>query len=106
MSTMMPALTAPTRLGGRHVSLEPLRLEHADALRVAAADGELWTCWYTNVPAPDAVEGFIEAALSQQAAGSMLPFAVRDASGAVVGTTRYYDIDATVPRLSIGYTWY
>ena len=91
---------------GRHVSLEPLHHAHAGALREAATDGELWTRWYANVPAPDAVEGFIATALAQQAAGTMLPFAVRDASGSVVGTTRYYDIDAAVPRVSIGYTWY
>jgi RimJ/RimL family protein N-acetyltransferase len=33
-------------------------------------------------------------------------FSVRDAAGDLVGTTRYYDLDLTVPRLSIGYTWY
>ena len=26
--------------------------------------------------------------------------------GAVVGSTRYYDMDATVPRVQIGYTFY
>ena len=36
----------------------------------------------------------------------MLAFVVRDPSGAIVGTTRFYDIDRSVPRVSIGYTWY
>ena len=37
----------------------------------------------------------------------MLPFAVREkSSGEIVGTTRYYDIVADLPRLAIGYTWY
>ena len=35
-----------------------------------------------------------------------MPFVVLDAAGDVVGTTRYYDIDRTVPTLHIGYTWY
>lgn len=106
MSMSTPSFTAPVSLRGRHVSLEPLQPGHADALGQAAADGELWNRWYTSVPDPDSVNGYIATALAQQDAGVVLPFAVRDASGTIVGTTRYYDIDATVPRVSIGYTWY
>ena len=37
----------------------------------------------------------------------MLPWAVRDlATGAIVGTTRYHDIVASIDRVEIGYTWY
>jgi len=93
-------------LRGRHVALEPLQAVHADGLRLATADGELWRRWYTNVPAPEAVDDYVAAALSMQAGGTSMAFAVRDADGAIVGTTRYYDIDPAVPRLSIGYTWY
>jgi len=93
-------------LRGRHVSLEALQPSHADALGVAAADGELWQRWYTSVPRPESAGEYIAAALAAQAAGTALPFVVRDASGTIVGTTRYYDIDAAVPRVSIGYTWY
>ena len=35
-----------------------------------------------------------------------MPFAVSDADGAIVGSTRFYDLDASIPKLSIGYTWY
>ena len=93
-------------LRGEHVALEPLRMEHADALRAALGVGELSRCWYTNVPGPEGVEGYIRAALEVQAAGRVLPFAVRSASGEVVGTTRFYALDPEVPNLSIGYTWY
>jgi len=97
---------ATIRLRGDHVALEPLGPEHAAGLRSATADGELWKRWYTNVPAPEAVDAYIAAALALQDGGTSLAFAVRDADGEVVGTTRYYDIDMSVPRLSIGYTWY
>ena len=93
-------------LRGHHVGLEPLRTEHADGLRLATADGELWRRWYTNVPAPEAVDDYVAAALAMQAGGTAMVFAVRDADGAIVGTTRYYDFDPAIPRLSIGYTWY
>jgi RimJ/RimL family protein N-acetyltransferase len=88
--------------------LEALRAEHADALRSASADGELWTLRYTSVPGPQPgeAEGYIEAALSQRDAGSAWPFAVIGADGAVVGSTRFYDFDPGVPRLKVGYTWY
>ena len=101
-----PDPIAPTTLPGRHVRLEPLQSTHADGLRRATADGELWRRWYTSVPTPEAIDDYIAAALALQEAGTSLVFVVRDADGEVVGTTRYYDIDMSVPRLSIGYTWY
>lgn len=95
-------------LQGRHVRLAPLSREHADALRTAAADGELWTLRYTSVPgpAPGEAEAYIDAALAAHAAGTAGPMAVFDAAGALVGSTRFYDIDRNVPRVKIGYTWY
>ena len=41
-----------------------------------------------------------------QADGRVLPLVVRDAQGRVVGSTRFYGMEADVPKLSIGYTWY
>ena len=93
-------------LGGLHVSLEPLQIEHAEGLRAAASDGELWNLWYTNVPRPDEVDAWIDGALAMQAEGAALAFTVRDAVGRIVGTTRYYDLLPATPRLQIGYTWY
>jgi RimJ/RimL family protein N-acetyltransferase len=98
--------TRPPRLQGSHVALEPLQSAHADGLRDAAADGSLWELWYTNVPMPGEVDAYVDAALAMQAAGSALAFAVRDAHGRIVGTTRYYDLLPATPRLQIGYTWY
>ncbi len=97
----------PIRLQDDYVVLEPLRLEHAPALEMAAADGELWNLTVTSVPPPGHARSYVEKALQGQAAGDMLPFAVREAgSGEIVGSTRYYEIDAELPRLAIGYTWY
>jgi RimJ/RimL family protein N-acetyltransferase len=103
----MTGWSTPT-LEGTHVALSPLQASHADGLRAAAADGELWTLRYTSVPgpAPGDAEAYIADALAQRDAGTSCPFAVRDASGAIVGSTRYYDIDPGIPRVSIGYTWY
>ena len=100
---------APIRLQDDYVVLEPLSLDHVSALEAAAvrADGELWNLTVTSVPPPGQARGYVEKALQGQADGLMLPFAVREAgSGDIVGSTRYYEIDAELPRLAIGYTWY
>ncbi len=97
----------PLTLHDDRVRLEPLTPEHAPALELAAADGDLGSLTYTSVPAPGQADRYVASALAGAAAGHMLPFAVVDlASGRVVGSTRYYEIDLAVPRLAIGYTWY
>lgn len=100
------AWTRQPRLSGEHVALEPLRREHGDGLRAALAGGELARAWYASVPAPDGVDGYIDAALAMRERGQGWSFAVLDARGEVVGSTRYYDMDPAVPRLQIGYTFY
>jgi RimJ/RimL family protein N-acetyltransferase len=102
----MTAFVKPVTLVGRHVTLEPLRAEHAEGLRNACADGELWKLWYTSVPAPERIEAEIARRLALQEQGSMLPFAVRDAAGELAGMTTYMNVDATHRRVEIGSTWY
>ncbi|MDQ0140262.1 GNAT family N-acetyltransferase [Cupriavidus necator] len=102
----MTAFVKPVTLVGRHATLEPLRAEHADGLRTACADGELWKLWYTSVPAPERMEAEIARRLDLQQRGSMLPFAVRDAAGELAGMTTYMNIDAANRRVEIGSTWY
>ena len=102
---MNPWTDQPT-LAGEHVRLEPLQAGDGDALVRAAADGELWKLWYTSVPGPNTVADYIARALADRAAGTAMPFVVRDASGQVVGSTRYFRMEPDVPRLEIGFTWY
>ncbi len=97
----------PVVLEGHGVRLEPLEPAHAPGLLAAAEDGRLWELWYTTVPGPGEVEGYVAAALEGQRAGHMLPWAVRELrTGAVVGTTRYHDAVPAIDRVEIGYTWY
>lgn len=96
---------APT-LQGKHVRLEPLLAEHANDLRAALAGDALAELWYTNVPRVADVDSWLAEVLAGQAQGKWLAFVVRDADGAIVGSTRFYDLEAGVPRISIGYTWY
>lgn len=97
---------SPVTLIGRLVRLEPLSHDHHDGLVEATHDGQMWDRWYTSAPEPDRVGEMIDQRLVMQAAGTMLPFtAVRLSDNAVLGCTTFYDIQMSVPRLSIGYAW-
>lgn len=101
------AFVAPVTLPGQHATLEPLALEHEEEIRLAVADGKLWELWFTTVPTPDGVRHYIEQLLSQRERGEAFAFAVRDnASGRIVGGTRYLHLDEANRRLEIGGTWY
>lgn len=93
-------------LVGKHARLEVMQRHHADGLRNALEGDALSRLWYTGVPKVAEVDAYLEAVLDVQAQGRILPFVIRDALGAVVGSTRFYGLDPAVPRLSIGYTWY
>jgi RimJ/RimL family protein N-acetyltransferase len=94
-------------LEGRGIRLEPLGREHEDALRAAAADGELWTLHFTSVPEPDKTLAYIDGALAERDKGNRVPWVVRELSGGrIVGSTSYHDIIPAARRVEIGYTWY
>lgn len=97
----------PVTLFDEHVRLEPMGLQHVDALRAAAADGELWKLRVTSVPEPEDTQGYVERALALQAQGARLPFVVIDLErDRLVGSTSYHDIVPAIARLEIGWTWY
>ncbi|WP_299008048.1 GNAT family protein [uncultured Shewanella sp.] len=93
-------------LQGEVVILEPLTLEHKDALIKASEDGEAWKLWYTTVPKPEEIEDYVKKAMSNRQKGD-LAYVVRSKfNHQVVGTTRYYNVDETNRRVMIGFTWY
>ncbi len=97
----------PVVLTGTRVSLEPLERGHAEDIRAAASDGELWRLWYTSVPAPESVPAWIDAALDMRERLGAMPFVVRDrASGDIVGATRFFNVEPLHRRVEIGHTWY
>ncbi|MFL6792251.1 MAG: GNAT family N-acetyltransferase [Bradyrhizobium sp.] len=96
----------PVTLGGAHARLEPLSHDHCDGLTEAVKDGELWKLWYTFIPKPEDMRKEIDRRLGLQVAGSMLPFTVFDAQGAIAGMTTYMNVDTSNRRVEIGSTWY
>lgn len=106
-------------LQGEVIRLEPLELRHADALTAAAAvDPSLYR--WSPVPKSNAeAVSYIELALAWEQAGRAVPFAiVRAADNAVIGSTRFFEIErwlwpighpshgrAEPDACEIGYTW-
>ena len=87
------------------VRLEPLARDHIAALQDAVDDGDIGAISYVNVPAREGIASWVDQALAMRDAGQQLPFAIV-ADGRVVGSTRFYDIDLSVPTLAIGYTFH
>ena len=97
---------APVTLSGRLVSLHPLSHDHHDGLLEALTEDDIYErAWYTSIPSPDGLSAEIDRRLALSEKGEMVPFTAVDATGRVIGMTTYYDMDADVPRLHIGYTW-
>lgn len=100
-------MTELLTLADHLVRLEPLVPGHGPELERAAGDGDLAQLWYTSVPEREDVGAYIDAATVGSEGGRVIPFAVRDlGQDLVVGSTRFYDIESTVPRMAVGYTWY
>jgi len=110
---------APAILAGTHVRLEPLARGHIEGL-LAAAREDLGLYRWSSIPSSVMeMAQYVDAALAAREDGSALPFAtVRNADGAVIGSTRFFLIERWVwpaghPGASrpgpdgceIGYTW-
>jgi len=88
------------------VRLEPLAPSHLPGLAAAIEDGALWQLPVTVVPHPKDLPQFFDFAEAQFEAGLELAFATIDqASGKVVGSTRYRCFEPTHKRVEIGFTF-
>jgi N-acetyltransferase len=102
----VPIPSTPVPLHGTHVRLEPLTRDHAGPLSEVGCDPDLWRWTLTQVRTRDDMAAYVDRALAEQAAGCALPYAtVEQASGRVVGSTRFGSIDAEHRRVEIGWTW-
>jgi RimJ/RimL family protein N-acetyltransferase len=97
----------PVTLESSLVRLEPLKLEHAEALTHAGRVSTIWR--YLRIPHPKTVDdtrAWIKTALENQKAGTEVPLAtIHKPDNRVVGTTRFMDIRREHKGLEIGWTW-
>lgn len=98
-------MQTPT-LVGRHVRIEPLTLEHLEGLCAVGLDPELWRWVPTQVRSREDMAAYVRKALADQQLGVSLPFAtIFVATGQVIGSTRYLNMDLANRRVEIGATW-
>jgi len=106
MGERKPMIVEPVTLEGRFVRMEPLSLDHVDALCEVGLEPSLWTWIPTAVRTPAEMRQYVEIALAERDAGRALPFATIDrATGKVVGSSRYAAISVPDRRVEIGWTW-
>jgi N-acetyltransferase len=96
----------PIILEGRAVRLEPLSLQHLDALLEAGSDPEIWRHMPSDCSKREEMRSAIETALEWRRAGTAFPFATIDRhTRKAIGSTRYMNIVPEHKRLEIGWTW-
>jgi RimJ/RimL family protein N-acetyltransferase len=96
----------PVTLAGRHVRLEPLDDTHFEGLAAIAFDDALWRLQMSPMRDREDLRQYVAVARADQLRGSALPFATIDqASGRVIGSTRFANIERTHRRVEIGWTW-
>ena len=81
-------------LSGRHVRLEPLDHRHIDGLAVATAAEPALYQWSPVPQGKTEAAAYVDTALAWQDAGTAISFAiVRLDDGAVIGSTRFWNIE-------------
>nr|BBH86711.1 N-acetyltransferase [Thermosporothrix sp. COM3] len=97
----------PITLSGTYARLEPLHLDHVEALFDAAQDEAIWTFLPEKAgQSLESMQAWVKQALREQEEGTSLPFVIVSLQhDCIVGSTRYLDIDRVNRGLEIGWTW-
>lgn len=104
-------MTAPTLppapiLDGATLQLRPLARSDLDSLCQIGLDPDLWRWIPEPVSNRSEMDLYIEEALKQRAAGTAIPFVIAEKqSHALIGCTRFGNIDLKQRRVEIGWTW-
>jgi N-acetyltransferase len=100
-----PSFTTPV-LEGRVVSLEPLAERHWPGILAVGLDPSLWRWTIDRSDTPDGLRRWFDTAMTAAAEGKAVPYAtVHRASGQVVGSSRFADLDGINRHVEIGWTW-
>lgn len=99
-------LVQPVTLTGQYAQLVPMSPSHREALAEVGLEAELWRWIPDPVHTREEMFAYVDAALAQQGSGVSLPFTIIEhASGKVIGSTRYANIERNHRRVEIGWTW-
>jgi len=96
----------PVILEGEFARLEPLRFEHLDNLCKVGFDETLWHWTINDIADKNEMCRYVQTALDEFERKVSLPFVtVEKSSNAIVGSTRFGNIDTTNRKAEIGWTW-
>ena len=98
----------PVTLEGASVRLEPIRREHAELFWQVAKDAleDIFRWIPYRMQTQEDFQRLVDKAFTEQERGESLVFATAErASGRVIGSTRFMNIDRTNRRAEIGSTW-
>lgn len=94
-------------LKGRHVTLEPLRPEHAEGLAAAIApDDDVYRWYFLQPRTPAEMRAWIADRASDKPTGKTLAFVQREPKGGrIMGSTSLFDWNEKERAAEIGHTW-
>lgn len=96
----------PVILDGEFARLEPMRVEHLDALFAVGADQSLWKLTTILIENYGDMRNYVETALAEAERKISLPFVtIEKSSDKIVGSTRFGNIDVKNLKAEIGWTW-
>ena len=94
MTTTAASPITPVTLEGEHVRLEPLALDHFEALLAAAGEDRATYQWTWVPDSREALQRYMTEALDLAARKAAVPFAtIQRETGRVVGTTRFANFE-------------
>jgi len=99
-----------SKLSGKYIYLELLTPDHVETLRLLAKDERIWEftkAFAINETFDQQFDDYIGTALNKNAMGGQQAFVIKQRAGnAIIGMTRFYEIQPKDKRAAIGYTWY
>jgi len=101
-------IVVPVTLEGSVVRLEPIRHDHADLFWDVAKNNleDIFRWIPYSVRTPEDFRALVDKAFTEQERGESVVFATVDrASGRVIGSTRFMNVDRANRRVEIGSTW-
>jgi N-acetyltransferase len=102
----MTWIKAPLTITGRSVDLVSLEPHHFPVLETVAQDKRIWQFYAYDGSNPAVLRSTLEAGLADRDKGLQFPFVILNKkTNAIIGSTRFMDIQPKHKKLEIGTTW-
>lgn len=99
-----------SKLKGKYVYLQLLQVNHKEALQDLAKDARIWEAnrgFILDETFDEQFDKYFATAIDNNAMGGQQTFVIHKTNDdAIIGMTRFLNIDQKEKRLEIGYSWY